>query len=336
MLFGLMVDRSLVFLDADAVRAAMPPVAERIELARRTLIGLAQGAELPAKVGVHPRSADAFSAAMPALLPGPATDGSADLLGMKWVLAFPANRERGLPAISATVILNDATTGLPVAILDGGPITAQRTAAVSGAALAAARIRAGARITLVGAGIQGHSHVEVLAHVARGAALTIADRHADRAAALAESARHSGAFASVESTADAASAIASADVVLTMVSFGPDRQALPATAFAAASVIVAIDYDMCVPAAVARRASLFLTDHAEQLRAARHGEVFAGYPDPDATIGEWLLGRSPAPRPSGPVYVNHLGVGLADVVFADAVLSRARQLGLGIALPKTP
>ena len=38
--------------------------------------------------------------------------------------AFPGNRDRGLPAIHATVLLNDASTGVPLAILDGGPITA--------------------------------------------------------------------------------------------------------------------------------------------------------------------------------------------------------------------
>ena len=42
---------------------------------------------------------------------------------------------RALPAVHALVVLNDATTGEPLAILDGAPITAQRTAAVSGVAL---------------------------------------------------------------------------------------------------------------------------------------------------------------------------------------------------------
>jgi hypothetical protein len=32
--------------------------------------------------------------------------------------------------------------------------------------------------------------------------------------------------------------------------------------------------------------------------------------------------------------VNHLGVGLADVVFADAILRRAIDMGLGIELPR--
>ncbi len=67
---------------------------------------------------------------------------------------------------------------------------------------------------------------------------------------------------------------------------------------------------------------------------ARHGEVFAGYPDPDASIGQALLGEAPPARGNGPVLVSHLGVGLADVVFAAAIVERARAAGLGLQLPR--
>ena len=49
----------------------MPPLEERLELAERTLVALADGsAELPAKIGVHPRSPASFGHAMPAHLRG--------------------------------------------------------------------------------------------------------------------------------------------------------------------------------------------------------------------------------------------------------------------------
>ena len=51
-------------------------------------------------------------------------------------------------------------------------------------------------------------------------------------------------------------------------------------------------------------------------------------------MGEALLGTAPAHRATGPIVVNHLGVGLADVVFADAILRRAIDLGLGTELPR--
>ena len=132
---------ALRYLTADDVAAAMPPVAERLALAEQTLAAIDATADLPPKIGVHPRPPSSFAHAMPAFLRGSGAaggDGHAaegDRLGMKWVSGFPANRELGLPAISAIVVLNDARTGQPIAILDGGPITAERTAAVSGVAI---------------------------------------------------------------------------------------------------------------------------------------------------------------------------------------------------------
>src|SRR4051794_16831071 len=326
----------LRYLSADDVRAAMPSVEERIALARQTMVALVEDAELPPKIGVHPRETASLTGAMPALLRGASERGEQDLLGIKWVTGFPGNRARGMDAIHATVVLNSPITGEPLAILDGGPITAQRTAAVSGVALREWWPRGvdRAAVAIVGAGVQGESHVAVLAHVAPGSNLTIADRHVDRAAHLAERGRDMDAFADVSSTDNIEEAVADADVVLTMVSFGPQRQSIRADAFARAHLIVAVDYDMCVPAAVIAGSRTFLTDDVRQLEATRAGAVFAGYPRPDASMGEALLGTAPAPRATGPVVVNHLGVGLADVVFADAILRRAIERGLGTELPR--
>jgi ornithine cyclodeaminase/alanine dehydrogenase-like protein (mu-crystallin family) len=324
----------LLYLDADEVRAATPSVEERLDLAHRTMVALVADAELPPKLGVHPRPEAAHTAVMPALLRGPDASGAKDLLGMKWVTSFPTNRARSLPAIYGTVLLIDALTGAPRAILDGGPITAERTAAVSGVALREwwPRDIPVPQVTMVGAGVQGLSHVPVLANVARGAALTIASRGMQGAESLAVTARATGAFASVTASTDLAAAVGGADVVLTMIAFGSDRQILPMASLNRAALVVAVDYDMCIPAELARNSSLFLTDDVQQFRATRQGAVLAGYPDPDGSIGEALLGRAMEARPGGPTYINHLGVGLADVVFADAIVKRAEELGLGTRL----
>src|SRR5436190_24045394 len=108
----------LRYLSADDVTAAMPPLDERLRLAERTLVALVADAELPPKIAVHPRPEGSFAHAMPAHLRGKHAGRGDDLLGIKWVLGFGANRSLGLPAINATVILNDAATGLPIAIID--------------------------------------------------------------------------------------------------------------------------------------------------------------------------------------------------------------------------
>ncbi len=103
----------LRYLSAADVETAMPQVEERLALARRTMTALVADAQLPPKIGVDPAPADSFAHAMPAWARGDAADGSADLLGVKWVVGFPKNAESGLPVIAATTILNDAVSGLP-------------------------------------------------------------------------------------------------------------------------------------------------------------------------------------------------------------------------------
>jgi ornithine cyclodeaminase/alanine dehydrogenase-like protein (mu-crystallin family) len=347
--------KPLRHLSAADVTAAMPPLPERINLAERTLRALGCDAELPPKIGVHPRQPGSLAHAMPALLRGEAADGSADLLGVKWITGFPANPGRGVATYQALVLLNDAMTGEPLAVMDGGTITAQRTAAVSGAAIrhflprggGAALVGSAPRVALLGAGAQARSHLPVIGNLLPGAQVRITDVDSDRAAALAAEATSVEGIGSAQSVASVREAVNSADIVISVVSFGPDRQTLCPGWLEPDGLFIAVDYDMQAPASLAREA-FFVVDERDQFLATRSGPTFAGYPDPDATIGELLRGEvverpgsdvppphdAGASRPAGRVLVTHLGVGLADVVFASAILARAENLGLGLLLPR--
>lgn len=324
----------LRYLAAADVVAAMPPLVDRLALAERTLCALGRDAELPAKIGVHPRQPGSLAHAMPALLRGAAEDGGEDLIGMKWIAGFPANPSRGLATYNALVLLNDPRNGLPIAILDAGAITAQRTAAVSGAAIRVLGPRLGgrpARVAILGAGAQARGHLPVIGHVLPGAAVAVTDVDAERAAQAAAAATSVEGIGSARAVGSVREAVSGADVVVSVVSFGPDRQALDPAWLGPETLLVAVDYDMQAPAALAREA-FFVVDERDQFLATRSDDTFAGYPDPNATLGEVL--REGRPRPAGRVLVCHLGVGLADVVFASAILARAKQLGLGLLLPR--
>lgn len=329
----------LRYLSEADVRAAMPPLPERLELAERTMTALVADAELPPKIGVHPRPTGSFAHAMPAWLRGAAEDGTADRLGIKWVSGFgAANAARGLPAIHAVVILGDALTGVPVAILDGGPITAERTAAVSGVAIGRfAPVVTGRpmRAALIGAGVQGHSHLPVLGLLLPGVEVAIHDRHPERAEALADLARATSGVGTARVVATPLEATREADVVVTAASFttADRRGSLGEAAFAPDALVVAVDYATLVGAAVARSARLFLTDDRGQFLANRDAGQFEGYPDPSATLGEAILAGMARPS-DGRLVVSHLGVGLADVIFGDAIARRAADLGLGTILPR--
>jgi ornithine cyclodeaminase/alanine dehydrogenase-like protein (mu-crystallin family) len=334
-----MVGPRILYLDEASVRAAMPDVRDRIELAERTMLALIDDAELPPKIGVDARPAGSFGHAMPAFLRGPAEDGSVDLLGVKWVVGFPANRQVGLPAIHATVILSDPLTGLPVAILDGAPITAERTAAISGVAIrqwgptAAGASPDGVRVAILGAGVQARSHLPVIGHLLPGATVVIHDRHPERAAAVAELAGGTAGIARAGTAPSARAATSDADVVVTAVSFGPIRQTLRLADLAPDALVIAVDYATSVHREIALAAGLFLVDEVGQFEANRTAGLFEGYPDPRAIIGLAIRERLERPA-AGRVLVSHLGVGLADLVFGDAIVRRATAAGLGISLPR--
>jgi ornithine cyclodeaminase/alanine dehydrogenase-like protein (mu-crystallin family) len=273
---------------------------------------------------------------MPAYLPGAAPDGRADLAGAKWIAGFPDNVAAGLPALHALVIVNDPRTGVPVAILDGGAITAQRTAAVSGVAIArwAPTVRDRAPLAaIVGAGVQGRAHLPVLGHLLPGVEVAIHDREGTRATALAEMAAGVPGIGAARAVADSREAVRHADVVVTGVSFGPVRQVMTDAWFAPDALVIAIDYAMSVAAEVARSAGLFLVDEEGQFRANRAAGLFDDYPDPQAVLGAAIRDATPRP-PVGRVVVTHLGVGLADLVFADAILAAATERGIGTILPR--
>lgn len=139
-----MPESAIPFLDAAAVRAATPWPA-LIDAIRD---GFTSAHTAPDR-HVHrlpvPGRAEATALLMPAWIEGEA-------YGVKLANIFPSNNDLGRPAVSSVYVLFDAMTGTPAALIDGGEITARRTAATS--ALAASRLaRADARtLLLVGTG----------------------------------------------------------------------------------------------------------------------------------------------------------------------------------------
>lgn len=89
------------------------------------------------------------------LLLMPVWAGNGSFGAVKLVNVTPGNAARGLPAVTASVLLFDETTGVHVALFDGASLTSRRTAAVS--ALAASRLARpdSHRLLVIGAGAVG-------------------------------------------------------------------------------------------------------------------------------------------------------------------------------------
>lgn len=73
-------------------------------------------------------------------------------LGVKLVNVFPSNAGTGIPALHSSYLLYDASTGVPLAQIDGNEITSRRTAAASALAASMLANESAQRLLVVGAG----------------------------------------------------------------------------------------------------------------------------------------------------------------------------------------
>ena len=102
-----------------------------------------------------------------------------DIIGTKMLTIFPENAKLGLPSLDGLVILNDRTTGAPLAIMDGQAVTAWRTGAVGGVGIRHLSRKDARTVGIVGAGAQGF-HQAVYACVARNIETVYIWNHSNR------------------------------------------------------------------------------------------------------------------------------------------------------------
>ncbi len=88
-----------------------------------------------------------------------------DVLGVKVANVFPGNAARNLPSVNGAYLLMSATTGVIEAVIDGGELTARRTAAASALSARYLARRDARTLLVVGTGrlapllAQAHAHV---------------------------------------------------------------------------------------------------------------------------------------------------------------------------------
>lgn len=132
-------------------------------------------------------------------------------VGVKLVTLTPSNPERGLPFIHASYVLFDAETQAPEAVLDGGALTALRTAAVSGLATRHLAREDATRLVVFGAGVQARAHLEAMCAVRPVTELVVVSRSPGPAASLVEE----GALRGLTARVGEPEAVAEADLICT-------------------------------------------------------------------------------------------------------------------------
>jgi ornithine cyclodeaminase len=124
------------------------------------------------------------------LLVMPAADR--DIAVTKLVTVHPENPGRDLPTIQGEVVVMDATTGERLGLLEGGVVTARRTAALSMLAARELAQRPDGPLLIVGAGTQGRAHLDAFRAGLGVSRAFIASRSQENAVSLAGHARSLG------------------------------------------------------------------------------------------------------------------------------------------------
>jgi ornithine cyclodeaminase/alanine dehydrogenase-like protein (mu-crystallin family) len=254
---------------------------------------------------------------------------------------FFGSEKRGLPRIQGVIVVSDASTGAPLAILDSVAITKLRTAAATAVA-AKYLARPGSEVvTICGCGVQGRAQLRALARVLPIRTVFCFDESEQRARGFAEELASVLALP-VSVARDLRSATQASDVVVTCT---PSKKSLlfpgflKPGAFLSAVGADSAEKQELDPALMA--ASTIVTDVTEQCAAFGdlHHALASGLvarKDVHAELGEIVAGRRPGRRsPEEIIVFDSTGMALQDVAAASVVTLGARAAGRGVAVDLT-
>jgi ornithine cyclodeaminase/alanine dehydrogenase-like protein (mu-crystallin family) len=323
-----MPQQEILYLSRADVEAVNLPMATIITLLEKAFREKGHGkVEMPPKPGIHTMP-DSFIHAMPAYIP------SMRSAGIKWVSGYPANSRRGLPYISGLLILNDAETGIPGAVMDCTWITAYRTGAATALSAKFLARPEGGTVGILACGVQGRANLEALACLFRIRKVYAYDILPDAQERFVVEMRGKLGL-DVIGARDPRAAVVESDIVVTS---GPilkhptpaiDKDWLKKGAFASA-----VDFDSYFTGAAMAQMDRISTDDHAQFQYYRSVGYFRQTPDPYADLGEIVAGLKPGREADDErTMAINLGLALDDMAVAPAIYEAARNMGLGITLP---
>jgi alanine dehydrogenase len=318
-------------LSREHVRQALP-MRPAIEAMKGAFAQLSTGqADVPLRVALQVPRHNGVTLFMPGYL------SADDRMAVKIVSVFNDNPARGLPLIHALVVVVDAATGEPVAVMDGTYLTALRTGAASGAATDLLARQDAHTVVVFGAGAQGRTQLEAVCAVRPIRQAWICDVAPERAAAYADEMGQRLALpVSVAETSAEAAALA--DVICTATTSSTpvfeDADVQPGTHINAVGAYTPQMQEL--PAETVVRAKVVI-DHREA-SLAEAGDLLIplseGLITEDsiyAELGEIAAGQKPGrASPDEITLFKSVGVAVQDVAAASAVLEAARRQNLGI------
>ena len=321
---------TFLYLSADDVRCSLP-MREAIETMRDAFAQLARGqVQLPARIRLDVASEHGAGLVMPC------HSASQKLLSVKFITLFQDNSRQGLPLIQSTVMLSDGCNGTPLALMDGGSLTAIRTGAATGLATDLLARPDATKVAIFGAGVQARAQLEAVCCIRRIERVRVYDLNAESAGRFADAIRQQLDVA-VECTASPSAAAEGADIICTATTsttpIFDDEDVRPGTHINAIGVFRPNMAE--VPAATVCRARVVVDHHASALEEA--GDLLvplrAGLIDEDhfaTELGQLVLGQTPGRTLADEITLfKSVGVAIQDLCAAACALTNARRLGLG-------
>jgi alanine dehydrogenase len=322
------IDSKLLYLDAQAIRDLnLAPTAVREELEA----GFRQHAS--GTFMAQPKQTLAFG-------PGHFFQSlavvSADppYAANKWVGIASANADRGLPNVNGLIVLSDAVTGLPLAVMDANVLTVTRTAGMS--ALAASHLaRLGSRsLGFIGCGQQAQGHLVALREVlTKLDSVLVHSAHLGAAQAFADRASELGLAARATSCADD---VLACDVIVTSVAGGPALVPfLNASKVMPGCFVAAVDLGRSWVPATLDRFDLKVTDDEAQAMDPENRRKLSYQGPFDADLAR--LVTSPEVRRTNDeqrIIFIFPGFAVADLVLAGLAYRTALASGTGTWLPR--
>jgi ornithine cyclodeaminase len=317
---------TLPFFTAEDIRRALS-MREAIEAMRAAFIAFSEGrAHIPQRLSISIPEQEGITLVMPGYVPP-------DALGLKVVSVFPRNPARGLPTLSALVVMLDPETGAPAALLDGAFLTAWRTGAASGLATDLLARPDAESLALIGAGAQARTQLLAVAAVRSLRRVRVYSRTPARAQALIEEMQgQEGIPQDIAVAPTPEAAVAEADIVCTATNSSVpvfDGQALrPGTHINAIGSFTLemreLDEETFRRAArvVVDSRAAALAEAGEVVWAIRQGILR----EADLVeLGEIAAGRRPGrERPEEITLFKSVGLAVQDLVAAQRVWQRIR------------
>ncbi|TKT69274.1 ornithine cyclodeaminase family protein [Aquamicrobium sp. LC103] len=201
----------MIVLSREDVEVLLPPETA-IEVVAMAMAATSRGeAELPLRSTMAAGGPNMMGI-MPGMMRNPPCHG------IKLVSLFPGNAAAGYSSHQGAMVLFESEHGTAIAIMDGGPLTALRTAAASAVATRALSRENSAVLAMVGAGEQARHHLDAMIAIRPITELRVASRTEKSAANFAEYARSKYPHLTVSSGTDVRATATGADIVCTVTS----------------------------------------------------------------------------------------------------------------------